>query len=81
MKLRVRLFGDLRERAGWAERWLDGSSSPTPRQLWAAIATDLGDQPTLPGRIRVAVNQQFAEPSTALSDGDEVAFLPPISGG
>lgn len=81
MKLRVRLFGDLRERAGWAERWLDGRQTPTPGQIWAAIATDLGDQPTLPGRIRVAVNQQFAEPSTALSDGDEVAFLPPISGG
>lgn len=85
VRLRVRLFGELRERAGWSERSVEGSvegaQPPTPCQLWAAIAADCGEQPALPPRIRVAVNQQFAEASVALRDGDEVAFLPPISGG
>jgi molybdopterin converting factor small subunit len=31
--------------------------------------------------VRVAINQQFADPGTPLADGDELAFLPPISGG
>lgn len=77
----MRLFGELRERAGWSERWHQTSQSTTPDQLWSVIAAELGEQPALPGQIRVAVNQQFAEPSVTLLDGDEVAFLPPISGG
>ncbi len=81
MILRVRLFGELRERAGWGERALGGCHTPTPGQLWETIAAELGEQPVLPNRIRVAVNQQFAEPNVVLRDGDEVAFLPPISGG
>jgi molybdopterin converting factor subunit 1 len=81
MKLRVRLFGDLRERAGWSERWLTGDQTTTPGLLWEAVAAELGEPVTLPKRIRVAVNQQFAEPTAELCDGDEVAFLPPISGG
>jgi molybdopterin converting factor subunit 1 len=79
--LRVRLFGELRERAGWSERTVEGAHAPTPSQVWEAIAADCGEQPVLPARIRVAVNQQFAEPTAPLHDGDEVAFLPPISGG
>jgi molybdopterin converting factor small subunit len=60
---------------------LGGCHTPTPGQLWETIAAELGEQPVLPNRIRVAVNQQFAEPNVVLRDGDEVAFLPPISGG
>jgi molybdopterin converting factor small subunit len=48
----------------------------TPRQLWQALQ--------LPGpldSVRIAINQQFAEPDTPLQPGDELAFLPPISGG
>lgn len=81
MKLRVRLFGELRERAGWAERELSTAPVLTPGELWSTIAPEVGEVPLLPQRIRVAVNQQFAEPSQTLGDGDEVAFLPPISGG
>jgi molybdopterin converting factor small subunit len=35
----------------------------------------------LPKELRVAINQAFATPDTPLADGDELAFLPPISGG
>lgn len=76
--LRLRLFASLREAAGWGERdWpLLAGEALTPRQLWAALA--------LPGElasIRIAINQQFATIDTPLQAGDELAFLPPISGG
>lgn len=81
MALLVRLFGELKEQAGWAVRELEPSPAPTPAELWANLAAELKQQTELPSRIRVAVNQQFADPGVALRDGDEVAFLPPISGG
>ncbi len=78
--IRIRLFAGLREQAGWAERqWCPAPSpeqTPTPRQLWQSLA--------LPGQlsdVRVAINQQFASADTPLQAGDELAFLPPISGG
>jgi molybdopterin synthase sulfur carrier subunit len=77
--IRVRLFASLREQAGWAERtWPleSAAAAPTPRQLWNALG--------LPGSaaaVRVAINQCFADPDTDLRPGDELAFLPPISGG
>ncbi len=73
MKVRVRLFAGLREQAGWSERKVDAS---TVGDVWPAL--DLGDEP--PGLL-YAVNQEYAERSTDLSDGDEVAIIPPVSGG
>ena len=78
--IRIRLFAGLREQAGWAEQhWpVDAAagSSLTPERLWDALQ--------LPGSlttVRIAINQQFADPHTPLQPGDELAFLPPISGG
>lgn len=78
--IRVRLFAGLREQAGWAEQqW--SATSPVGQVLTPAVVwSDL----RLPGdlaHLRVAINQQFANPDTALNPGDELAFLPPISGG
>ena len=78
-EIRILLFAGLRERAGWAERhWpIDGAGGISPRQLWLTLQ--------LPGElnqeIRVAINKQFADLDTPLQPGDELAFLPPISGG
>ena len=44
-------------------------------------ASESGTAQALPEGIRVAINQAFAAPDTPLADGDELAFLPPISGG
>ncbi len=76
--VRVRLFAGLREQAGWRERhWPIGSAvTLTPQQLWHELALP-GDL----GSVRIAINQQFATSDTALRAGDELAFLPPISGG
>lgn len=93
--VRVRLFAALREAMGWSEQQVTAAANPTtPLELWqqldlagawlAATGAPAGTAPTgeaLPAGIRVAINQQFAEAHTPLADGDELAFLPPISGG
>ena len=95
--LRVRLFAVLRERAGWGDRLISLDALPDGRHataaaLWRELALDAGDgsdsdsgggggDAGLPATIRVAINQVFADPDSPLSPGDEVAFLPPITGG
>jgi molybdopterin synthase catalytic subunit len=70
----VKLFAGLRERAGWAERELDGVHRLT--DVWPAL--ELGDEPA---GLLYAVNKAYASADTALADGDEVALIPPVSGG
>jgi molybdopterin synthase catalytic subunit len=72
--VRVRLFAALRERAGWSERELDGVAHVA--DVWPALG--LGDEP--PGLL-YAVNREYAPPERELADGDEVALIPPVSGG
>ena len=79
LTVRVRLFAGLREAMGWAEQRLTTAIGTTPATLWPQL--DPPDGEALPATVRVAINQQFADPATPLADGDELAFLPPISGG
>lgn len=70
----VRLFAGLRERAGWSTRELEGIDRVA--DVWPAL--DLGDEP---GGLLYAVNHEYAERDQQLGDGDEVALIPPVSGG
>ena len=70
----VRLFAGLRERAGYAERELEGVARVD--EVWSALG--LGDEPE---GLLYAVNREYAEPERELADGDEVALIPPVSGG
>jgi MoaE-MoaD fusion protein len=72
--VRVRLFAGLRERAGWSERELDGIDRIA--DVWPALG--LGDEPE---GLLYAVNKEYADDDRALADGDEVALIPPVSGG
>jgi MoaE-MoaD fusion protein len=74
MTVRIRLFAALRERAGWSERELDGVTRVA--DVWPALG--LGDEP--PGLL-YAVNREYADRERELADGDEVALIPPVSGG
>jgi molybdopterin synthase catalytic subunit/molybdopterin converting factor small subunit len=74
MPVTVRLFAGLRERAGWSERELEGIARVG--DVWPALG--LGEEP---GGLLYAVNREYAEPGQELSDGDEVALIPPVSGG
>ena len=73
MRVRVRLFAGLRERAGWSERAVEAASVA---DVWPQLG--LGEEPA---GLLYAVNQEYADRATALRDGDEVAVIPPVSGG
>jgi len=72
--IRVRVFAGLRERAGWSEKELDRVERVA--DVWPALG--LGEEP--PGLL-YAVNREYAERERKLNDGDEVALIPPVSGG
>jgi molybdopterin synthase catalytic subunit len=74
MRVKVRLFAGLRERAGVAERELDGVARVA--DVWPALG--LGAEPA---GLLYAVNRRYAEREQELADGDEVALIPPVSGG
>jgi molybdopterin synthase catalytic subunit/molybdopterin converting factor small subunit len=74
VQVRVRLFAGLRERAGWSQRELEDVRRVA--DVWSAL--DLGEEP--PGLL-YAVNKEYAPPDRELADGDEVALIPPVSGG
>jgi molybdopterin synthase catalytic subunit/molybdopterin converting factor small subunit len=69
----VRLVAGLRERAGGSERELDVASVA---EVWPALG--LGVEPE---GLLYAVNREYADRSRDLNDGDEVALIPPVSGG
>jgi molybdopterin synthase catalytic subunit/molybdopterin converting factor small subunit len=72
----VRLFAGLREQAGTGRRVVVLGEGAILEDIWPALG--LGDEP--PGLL-YAVNREYAEPGRPLSDGDEVALIPPVSGG
>ena len=74
MNVRVRLFAGLRERAGWSEREIGDVA--TVGDVWGALG--LGEEPS---GLLYAVNREYAARDQALADGDEVALIPPVSGG
>jgi molybdopterin synthase catalytic subunit len=74
VRVTVRLFAGLRERAGRARLELENVARV--EDVWPALG--LGDEP--PG-VLYAVNRSYVEPGHELADGDEVALIPPVSGG
>ena len=73
MTVTVRLFAGLRERAGWSRREIEAA---TVADVWPALA--LGDEPR---GLLYAVNKTYAPSDRRLEPGDEVAVIPPVSGG
>ena len=81
MTVHLRFFASLRERlkASEAERALpDGTSVG---DLWAALCRERPDLDSLGRSISFAVNCEYVERDHVLADGDEVALIPPVSGG
>jgi molybdopterin synthase catalytic subunit/molybdopterin converting factor small subunit len=73
MTVHVRLFAGLRERAGWSAREVDAR---TVADVWPTLG--LGEEPE---GLLYAVNREYADRTQELHDGDEVALIPPVSGG
>jgi len=76
VKVTVKLFAGLRERAGGGTRELELAEGARAGEIWAAL--DVGDEP---GGLLLAVNQEYAPRDRMLAEGDEVALIPPVSGG
>lgn len=79
MRITVDYFAILREQAG-RDREVIETAAATPRQLYAELVDRYGFE--LPAaRLRVAINDTFADWSQALADGDRLVFIPPVAGG
>jgi molybdopterin converting factor subunit 1 len=81
MRVRVRLFARLRELAGSSELQLEVPQGSTAASVWDALASRFPSLSPHSRSLSVAVNEEFARPTTRVGEGDEVAFLPPVSGG
>ena len=81
MKITIRYFAGHRDITGRSEERLELEQGATVGSLWEML---VGRYPRLAGysgRVLYAVNQEFGTLATELRDGDEVAFVPPVSGG
>ena len=81
MTLTVLLFAAARERAGQAELPLEVPDELTARALVEAAVAARPPLAAIAGQLRVAVNQRFVAADAVIRAGDEVALLPPVSGG
>ena len=79
MRVQLRYFASIRETVGRREEAVEAAEGATVADVWAQLVarySALGGQ-----RFRPAVNQEYVGEQTVLHDGDEVVFIPPVSGG
>lgn len=81
MRVTIRLFARLRDIAGAPELRRDVSEGATLRDVWRGLAAEFQELERYTTSISGAVNEEYARMDARLKDGDEVAFLPPVSGG
>ena len=75
MSIQVKFFASLREGFGVSDATINHAKSAG--EAWD-IATDKADRPS---NILVAINLEYAQFTSPVQDGDEVAFFPPVTGG
>ena len=75
MSIQVKFFASLREQIGLADSIIEQAS--TADEVWAK-ATDNAERPD---NMLVAINLEYAKLNSSVTDGDEVAFFPPVTGG
>lgn len=83
MTIRVRMFAAIREALGRESLELTLSEGATPEDVWLELVR-LDEGGRLAGRrtnLAAAVNRKYTRFETPLLDGDEVVFIPPVSGG
>ena len=81
MRVNVRLFAGLRELAGADTLALDVTEPATVATVWQATTVAAPALVPFERAISCAVNAAFSRMSQSVSEGDDVAFLPPVSGG
>jgi molybdopterin synthase sulfur carrier subunit len=79
MRVTIRLFARLRDLAGSGELTRDIPGPATAHTVWRSLTIpSLGEYERT---LSVAINAEYSRMAAAVQDGDEVAFLPPVSGG
>lgn len=81
IRVKVLFFGRLKELLGRAEDSVELHAAATIEQLFAVFAARVPDLTKFRSSVVASRNQEFAAWDTPLHSGDEVAFLPPVSGG
>ena len=81
MRVTVRLFARLRDIAGASELVRTADPGSTIGSVWRQLVSDFPELAAYERSISSAVNADYARMDQAVQDGDEVAFLPPMSGG
>ena len=79
--MNVKLFARLRELVGKGDLTLEVAGGTTVADVWAALVAAHPAADAYARSMSCAVNLDYARMTTTVADGDEVAFLPPVSGG
>ena len=81
MRVTVRLFARLRDLAGSGELVRDVPGPATVQTVWNTLVAENPSLVQYEKTMSVAVNAEYARMGAPVNEGDEVAFLPPVSGG
>ncbi len=77
MSVHVKYFASLRETIGRSHDDIPFTGTVTVSEIWVHATHNM----QRPDRLLVAVNQEYADFNKLVSDGDEIAFFPPVTGG
>lgn len=81
MRVTIRLFARLRDLAGNGELTREIPGPATVQTVWRSLTAEIPSLAAYERTLSVAVNAEYSRMAAAVQDGDEVAFLPPVSGG
>jgi molybdopterin converting factor subunit 1 len=81
MRIRLRFFASLRERLGRSEQLCEVPSGATVATVWEMLKREHPDLAAVERAVAFAVAQEYVDKDHSLQDNDELAFIPPVSGG
>ncbi len=76
MKIAIKYFASMRETMGKTDDNVELASGATVSDLWQSVSND-----NMADNLLIAVNMEYTNAEQVLTDGDEVAFFPPVTGG